>query len=97
MSDFRLSPQAFQDIDSIWEYIAQDNLDAADRLRDEFFDAFEKLAKMPGIGHLRQDLATEPLRFWLVHSSYLVIYRPDSHPLEIVRVLHGARDIKNVL
>lgn len=56
MSDFRLSPHAFQDIDSIWEYIAQDNLDAADRLRDEFFDAFEKLA-----------------------------------------VLHGARDIKNLL
>jgi len=97
VSDFRLSPHAFQDIDSISKHIAQGNLDAADRLRDEFFDAFEKLAEIPGIGHLRKDLAAEPLRFWLVYSSYLVIYKPDSHPLEIVRVLHSARDIKNLL
>ena len=50
MSDFQLSPQAFQDVDSIWETIAQDNLIAADRLRHELFDAFEKLAEMPSYG-----------------------------------------------
>ena len=96
MRSFQLSPQAFQDIDEIWEFIAQDNLDAADRVRDEIFQAFEKLAEMPEVGHLREDLAKEPLRFWPVYS-YLIIYRPDSQPLEIVRVLHGARDIKNLL
>lgn len=66
MSDFRLSPQAFRDIDEIWEFIAEDNLDAADRIRDEIFAACEKLAEMPGMGHLRDDLADEPLRFWRV-------------------------------
>ena len=96
MKSFLLSPQAFQDIDEIWEFIAPDNLDAADRVRDEIFEAFEKLAEMPGMGHLREDLAKEPLRFWPVYS-YLIIYRPDSRPLEIVRVLHGARDVKNLL
>jgi antitoxin ParD1/3/4/toxin ParE1/3/4 len=96
MSEFRLSPQAFRDIDEIWEFTAEDNLDAADRIREEIFAACEKLAEMPGMGHLREDLADEPLRFWHVYS-YLIIYRPDSGPLEIVRVLHGARDIATIL
>lgn len=64
MSEFKLSPQAFNDVDEIWEFIAEDNLDAADRVRDEIFAACDKLAEMPGMGHLRKDLADEPLRFW---------------------------------
>ncbi|MFQ5789263.1 MAG: type II toxin-antitoxin system RelE/ParE family toxin [Acidobacteriota bacterium] len=96
MKGFRLSPQAFQDIDEVWEFIGKDDIDAADRVRDEIFDAFGKLAEMPGMGHLRQDLAREPLRFWSVYS-YLIIYRAESRPIEIVRVLHGARDIQGFL
>jgi antitoxin ParD1/3/4/toxin ParE1/3/4 len=96
MSDFRLSPQAFRDIDEIWEFIAEDNLDAADNVRNEIFAACEKLADMPEMGHIREYLADEPLRFWRVYS-YLIIYRPESRPLEIVRVLHGARDISALL
>lgn len=96
MTDFRFSPEAFRDIDEIWEYIAEDNLDAADRVRDEIFTACQRLAEMPGMGHLREDLADEPLRFWPVYS-YLIIYRPESKPLEVVRVLHGARDVKRLL
>jgi antitoxin ParD1/3/4/toxin ParE1/3/4 len=55
-----------------------------------------RLAQTPGMGHLREDLADEPLRFWPVYS-YLIIYRPETDPLEIVRVLHGARDVRAVL
>ncbi|MFP4148959.1 MAG: type II toxin-antitoxin system RelE/ParE family toxin, partial [Nitriliruptoraceae bacterium] len=51
-----------------------------------------RLADHPGLGHLREDLADEALRVWTVHS-YLVIYRPDARPLQIVRVLSGYRDI----
>ncbi len=40
MKGFRLSPQAYQDTDEIWEFIALDNLDAADRVRDKIFEAF---------------------------------------------------------
>ncbi len=96
MKSFTLSPQAFLDIDEIWEFIAKDDMDAADRVRDEIFEAFGKLADMPGMGHLREDLAREPLRFWSVYS-YLIIYRPESRPMEIVRVLHGARDVQRLL
>ena len=60
MSDLRLSPQAFRDIDEIWEFIAEDNPDAADSIRDEIFAVCETLAEMPGMGQLREDLATPP-------------------------------------
>jgi plasmid stabilization system protein ParE len=45
---------------------------------------------MPGMGHTRTDLTERPVLFWSVHDL-LVAYRPDTRPIEIVRVLHGAR------
>ena len=51
---------------------------------------------MPGMGHFRSDLAAEPLRFWRVRN-YLVVYRSEKTPIEIVRVLHGARDAQVIL
>jgi antitoxin ParD1/3/4/toxin ParE1/3/4 len=54
------------------------------------------LAQHPLLGHLREDLADEPLRFWPVYS-YLIIYRAEKRPIQVVRVLHGARDVKRLL
>jgi plasmid stabilization system protein ParE len=59
-------------------------------------DAFVLLASRPGIGHAREDLADRPLKFWSVYS-YLVVYDPAGEPLTIVAVLHGARDIAQIL
>ena len=89
---FILSPAAAGDIREIWEFIASDNLEAADRLTDELFDAMDALVLHPGMGHLRTDLAPEALRFWRV-KSYMIIYLPQTVPLQIVRVLSGYRDI----
>lgn len=55
-----------------------------------------RLGESPGIGHLRQDLAVEPLRFWTVHN-FLIVYRPEARPIQVVRVLHGARDVQAIL
>lgn len=55
-----------------------------------------KLAEFPGLGHVREDLAEEPLRFWAVYS-YLIIYRSNQRPIEIIRVLHGAQDVRAIL
>ena len=96
MSSFLLSHEARQDILDIWDFIAQDNADAADRVTAEIRSAILKLAKFPELGHLRRDLADEPLRFWRVHS-YLIVYRPKRSPLEIVRILSGYRDIEKLL
>ena len=94
---YRLSGPAKEDLREIWGYLAEHStLDTADRVVTELHEAMEKLAERPGGGHLRTDLAGEALRFWRVYS-YLVVYLPESKPLEVVRVLHGARDVKSLL
>ena len=87
-----LSASAELDLEAIWEYIAEDSVDAADRWIGKFFDAFEALGRAPGIGHRREDLTSFPVLFWPV-GSYLVIYRVQSEWIEVVAVTQGARDI----
>jgi plasmid stabilization system protein ParE len=96
MPGYVLSPDALQDLQDIWDFIAFDNVNAADQLEDEFFDAFENLARRPQIGHFRRDLSEREVRFWPV-GSYLIVYRQVPRVLEIVAVLHGARDVPAVI
>ena len=91
-----LSEEALSDLDEIWLYIAGDNPRAADRVIDEIYQAIYKLAEFPGMGHLREDLIDEPLRFWGIYR-YLIIYRGAAQPIEIVRVLSSYRDISRRL
>jgi antitoxin ParD1/3/4/toxin ParE1/3/4 len=96
MAAFVLTPAAEGDIVGLLDYIEQDNPSAATRVREALVDAMRLLAEHPGIGHTRADLADELVRFWPVFS-YLVIYRPGRNPIEIVRVLHGKRDVRRLL
>jgi antitoxin ParD1/3/4/toxin ParE1/3/4 len=96
MSRYVLSVGAELDLNEIWEYIADDNIDAADRWIGKFFDAFEALANSPGIGHTRKDLTDFPVLFWPV-GDYLILYRIHSQRIEIVAVTQGARDIPSFL
>ena len=98
MSAYVVAPAAQDDLLVIWHYYAEEkgDPDLADRMVGEVVSAFHALAKMPGIGHLRSDLSEEPLRFWTVRK-YLIIYRSETAPLEIVRVLHGARDVQAII
>ncbi|MCH7977797.1 MAG: type II toxin-antitoxin system RelE/ParE family toxin [Acidobacteria bacterium] len=96
MNAFLLSPEAAQDLIDIWEFIAGDNIDSADQVCEELQEAIQRIVEMPKKGHLRADLTDKPVRFSPVRS-YLIIYRPDTTPLQIVRVLHGARDIESLL
>jgi antitoxin ParD1/3/4 len=96
MAESFYSPEARLDLLQIWEYIACDNLDAADRVVEEIQQAVSMLASNPGAGHLRRDLTSKPVRFWPLYS-YLIIYNPEARPLEIVRILSGYRDIATLL
>jgi plasmid stabilization system protein ParE len=96
MSRFVLTLAAREDLVEIFEYISKDNPGAALRVRKEFRSTMQKLAQMPEIGHVRPDLASEPFRFWSVYS-YLIIYRSEARPIQILRVLHGARDVRSIL
>jgi len=92
VNGYILSTAVEFDLDEIWEYIAADNIDAADRWIGKLFDAFEVLGQMPGMGHRREDLTSYPVLFWPV-GAYLIIYRADRRPVEIVAVTQGSRDI----
>jgi plasmid stabilization system protein ParE len=94
---FILSGPATRDLDEIFSYVLEDSgADRAWGVVDELHKAFRKLAESPVLGHYREDLTSSPLLLWSVWS-YLVIYKPDTKPLEIVRVLHGARDVEAIL
>jgi plasmid stabilization system protein ParE len=90
VSGYILHPQAYADLDEIWEFIAEDSLDAADRVREEVYQAIRALVAFPHQGHRRTDLTSRPLRFRRVRD-YLIAYAPDEAPLLVVAVMHGSR------
>jgi len=96
MKSFLLTPRAEQDVSDIWDYIAADSVQAADRVLDGLERALDRLSKNPGIGHLREELADRRHRFFLVYS-YLIVYRFKTQPLQVLRVLHAARDVQGIL
>jgi plasmid stabilization system protein ParE len=93
---FLLTPLASRDLDQLWDHLAVDSVEAADRVLSALEDAMQKLGQQPGIGHLREDLTDRKHRFFLVYS-YLIVYRPETKPLQIIRVLHASRDVQAVL
>jgi plasmid stabilization system protein ParE len=92
---FELARRALQDLQQIWEYVSEESFTAADRLLEEFYRTFQRLAETPGPGHKRSDLTQRPVLFLALHS-YLIIYR-NSTPLQIARIIHGKRDVKKLL
>jgi plasmid stabilization system protein ParE len=54
------------------------------------------LSEAPGVGHTRRDLTVAPVRFFSAYS-YVIVYNPDSRPLEVVAILHGNRDVEHLL
>lgn len=91
MSDYALHPEAALDLIDIWEFIATDSPDAADRVIKEIREAILLLVTMPHLGHRRRDLTSRPLRFWRVYN-YLIAYAPDDNPLLVIAILHGRRN-----
>jgi toxin ParE1/3/4 len=83
------------------EYIRKDNPRAALRFLDAAEKTFEELASQPWLGGLEE--CTKPelagLRCWRIRGfeKHLIFYLPVPDGIQIVRVLHGARDIKSIL
>ncbi|HUO08270.1 MAG TPA: type II toxin-antitoxin system RelE/ParE family toxin [Phycisphaerae bacterium] len=96
-SRFELTAGARLDVLSIWNHLAEEaSIEVADYVLRDIEKAIEKVVESPGIGHSRQDLTNRALLFYRVHS-YFVVYRRDTVPLRVVRVIHGAQDIGTLL
>lgn len=94
MIEPRLTEQAEADLDDLWAYIAANNPDAADRLVDAVLDGSRLHVRLPDSGRSRDDLRPG-IRCFVV-SPYVVYYRHVEETIEVLRVLHGARDISSV-
>lgn len=87
-------PQALADILEIWDYIADDDPGAADRWIDRLDAAFNLLSTQPLMGRMRPELATGVRSF--PFGRYVIFYAPLDDGIDVVRVLHGARDIDGI-
>src|SRR5258708_21435929 len=94
---YALAPEAARDLVQIWRYIKkQSSVKIADRVESTIRDQAIFLATRPGAGHWRKDLTDESVKFFPVYS-YLIVYRPDTQPLQVVSILHGRRDVEQIL
>jgi toxin ParE1/3/4 len=90
----RISPRANSDLIEIWSYIADDSVAIADAFIDRLYEKIQGLAKHSRAGRRRGELGPGILSF--PFGRYVIFYRVRKSAIEIVRVLHGARDIESV-
>lgn len=94
MAELRLKPKAKHDLQDIWWFIAQDNLNNADKFIDRIYETLLVLADYPNMGVSRDELEYG-IRSHTI-GYYTIFYNPLEVGVEIVRILHGARDIENI-
>src|SRR2546426_11502633 len=93
---YHVSFEAENDLFEIWRRIAQDSVDLANRIENEFHDLFASLGRLPAQGHMRKDLTKRSALFFPLYS-FLVVYQPDAKPIRIMAVLRGRRNVKRIL
>ncbi len=97
MTRFTVSVEARYDLAEIKAYLLrQAGRQVCTRIAGDLRDGIRRVARMPGIGHHRSDLTAADVRFFLVHR-YFIVYVADPMPVQIVRILHSARDVSDIL
>lgn len=94
MAHIILTPQAREDLFSMWTYIAERDQTAADALIRRIDEVLQMLVSRPGMGSNQQQYRAG-LRCFPV-GSYLLFYLTREDGIEVIRVLHGARDIPSL-
>ncbi|MGB7740907.1 MAG: type II toxin-antitoxin system RelE/ParE family toxin [Steroidobacteraceae bacterium] len=89
------SPAAEDDLLEIWVGLAANNVSAAERLMDDLDAATQILATQPLVGKARREFGPGIRSFPV--RDYVIVYRPITDGVELVRVVHGARDLERVL
>jgi toxin ParE1/3/4 len=95
-----LMPRAREDIKQIATYIGEDNPQASRAFRQTLQNIYEVLLELPEMGSIRDFRNPEMKGIRMLplpkFKNYLLFYRPTSERLEIVHVLHGARDVRTL-
>ncbi len=88
---YNLTEAAEHDVREIWEYVAEFDLTAADKMIDLVFEKFQLLADHKEIGRRQDDFVIEMRMF--PFKKYQIFYFPNENGVEIYRVLHSARNV----
>jgi toxin ParE1/3/4 len=98
--EIRKKPQVERDIEECFVYIGEDNIDIAFSFLIAVEESIEEISRNPLIGTTREfiNLKNLNLRMLLVKnfSKYQIYYVVNAETIEIIRVLHGARDLENI-
>ncbi|MDO8378345.1 type II toxin-antitoxin system RelE/ParE family toxin [Phenylobacterium sp.] len=93
--EVRRTHRADADLTDIWIHIAADSPSAAERVILRIEAAENRLAEFPEMAQPR-DALRPGLRVWPV-GDYLILYRVEPDAVVIIRIIHGARNIGDVL
>jgi toxin ParE1/3/4 len=92
---FTRTADAEEELIGLWAYVAADNEPAADRLVERIEEACRRLAEFPELD-VAHDEVRAGLRLFPV-GNYLLLYRQTEEGIEVVRIVHGARDWRELL
>ena len=87
-----LSNEAISDLEEIWAYIAADSIRSADGFIDQLYTKCVEIAELNGIGRKRDDLF--PGLLSLAYKKYVIFFFRTTERVEIIRVLHGSKDLQ---
>jgi toxin ParE1/3/4 len=94
LTQYIIAPEAAQDLDEISTYYAVHNIEAGEKILDEFEARCKYLVRFPSIGRnyktIRADLRG------ISFSGYILFYRTDKDMIEILRVVNGRRDLESL-
>jgi toxin ParE1/3/4 len=95
VAEVAFTPKAQRDLRHIWSYVAKENPAAADRLVDRIFEKCELAARFPSMGPPRPALG--PTVRVLFVGTYVVVMRARPNGIEVLAIVHGARDPRSWL
>lgn len=95
MAQIRWTLTAADDIRLLEEWIARDSLLNAVDFTDRLTGAIEKLADSPLLGRIVPEFNRDRIRE-LIFRGYRIVYSVEGSLVTVLRVVHGARDMRRV-
>jgi len=92
-----ITEEAFNDIDVISNFISADNIAAAKKIIDMFFDCFNTLAEFPNMGVYKKEIKSKDTQIFILKKQYLIAYKIKNNKLIILKVSYRYQNIYNIL
>jgi plasmid stabilization system protein ParE len=95
VAEIRWTLIAADDVRLLEEWIARDSHLNAVEFTDRLVGSVEKLADAPRLGRVVPEFDREPLRE-LIFRGYRIVYLVEGTSVNVLRVVHGARDLRGL-